>query len=216
MEVQKLKLSKESMRLYAVTDRMWLGSNSLAEQVEECIRGGATFIQLREKDITFDEYIALANKIKKVTDKYKIPFVINDDVDVAIACGADGVHVGQQDMHAADVRNKVGDKILGVSTQTVEQAVLAEKMGADYIGVGAVFSTSTKLDANAVSYETLKAICNAVSIPVVAIGGITKDNIVQLKGSGANGVAVVSAIFAQDNIYEASKELRRISDRCFG
>lgn len=216
MEVQKLKLSKESMRLYAVTDRMWLGSNSLVEQVEECIRGGATFIQLREKDITFDEYVALAKEIKKVTDKYEIPFVINDDVDVAIACGADGVHVGQQDMQAADVRNKIGNKILGISAQTVEQAVLAEKMGADYIGVGAVFSTSTKLDADAVSYETLKAICNAVSIPVVAIGGITKDNIVQLKGSGANGVAVVSAIFAQDNIYEESRELRSISDRCFG
>ncbi len=216
MEVQKLKLSKESMRLYAVTDRMWLGGNSLVEQVEECIRGGATFIQLREKDITFDEYVALAKEIKNVTDKYEIPFVINDDVDVAIACGADGVHVGQQDMQAADVRNKIGDKILGISAQTVEQAELAEKIGADYIGVGAVFSTSTKLDADAVSYETLKAICDAVSIPVVAIGGITKDNIVQLKGSGANGVAVVSAIFAQDNIYEASKELRGISDGCLG
>lgn len=216
MEVQKLKLSKESMRLYAVTDRMWLGSNSLAEQVEDCIRGGATFIQLREKDITFDEYVALAKEIKKVADKYKIPFVINDDVDVAIACGADGVHVGQQDMQAADVRNIIGDKVLGISAQTVEQAVLAEQMGADYIGVGAVFTTSTKLDADAVSYETLKAICQAVSIPVVAIGGITKHNIVQLKGSGADGVAVVSAIFAQDSIYEASRELRGISDGCFG
>jgi thiamine-phosphate pyrophosphorylase len=211
-----LKLSKESMRLYAVTDRMWLGNNSLAEQVEECIRGGATFIQIREKDITFDEYLALANEIKKVTDKYKVPFVINDDVDVAIACEADGVHVGQRDMQAADVRNKIGDKILGVSAQTVEQAVLAEKMGADYIGVGAVFSTTTKLDANAVSVETVKAICQAVSIPVVAIGGITKDNIVLLKGSGVDGVAVVSAIFAQDNIYEAAREMRGLSDSCFG
>lgn len=203
------------MRLYAVTDRMWLGSNSLAEQVEECIKGGATFVQLREKDITFNDYVALAKEIKIVTDKYHIPFVINDEVDVAIACGADGVHVGQKDIQACDVRNKVGDMILGVSAQTIEQAVLAEKMGANYIGVGAVFSTTTKLDANAVCIETVKAICQAVSIPVVLIGGITKQNIMQLKGSGADGVAVVSAIFAQDNIFEASREMRGLSDRCF-
>lgn len=211
-----MKLSKESMRLYAVTDRMWLGSNSLAEQVEECIKGGATFVQLREKDIAFDEYVALAKEIKKVTDKFKIPFVINDAVDVAIASGADGVHVGQKDMQACDVRSIVGDMLLGVSAQTVEHAVLAEKMGADYIGVGAVFSTTTKLDANAVCIETVKAICQAVSIPVVLIGGITKQNIVQLKGSGADGVAVVSAIFAQDNIFEAAREMRSLSDSCFG
>ncbi len=212
----KLKLSKESMRLYAVTDRMWLGENSLSRQVEECIKGGATFVQLREKNISFEEYVTLAKEIKKVTDKYHIPFVINDVVDVAIACGADGVHVGQQDMQAYDVRDKVGDMILGVSAQTVQQAVLAEKMGADYIGVGAVFSTTTKLDANAVSYETVKAICQAVSIPVVLIGGITKQNVVQLKGSGADGVAVVSAIFAKDNILEAAREMRSLSDSCFG
>jgi thiamine-phosphate pyrophosphorylase len=214
--VLKLKLSKESMRLYAVTDRMWLGENSLAEQVEECIKGGATFVQLREKNISFEEYVALAKEIKKVSDKYHIPFVINDDADVAIACGADGVHVGQKDMQAFDVRSKVGDMMLGVSAQTVEQAVLAEKMGADYIGVGAVFSTTTKLDANAVCYETVKGICQAVSIPVVLIGGITKQNIIQLKGSGADGVAVVSAIFAQDNIFEAAREMRSLSDSCFG
>lgn len=214
--MQKLKLSKESMRLYVVTDRMWLGENSLAKQVEESIKGGATFVQLREKNISFEEYVAIAKEIKIVTDKYNIPFVINDDVDVAIACEADGVHVGQHDMLAGDVRKKIGDNmILGVSAQTVEQAILAQKMGADYIGVGAVFSTSTKLDAEAVSYETLKAICHAVSIPVVAIGGINKQNIMKLKGSGANGIAVVSAIFAQDNIFEAARELRRLSDSCF-
>lgn len=211
-----MKLSKESMRLYVVTDRMWLGENSLAKQVEESIKGGATFVQLREKNISFEEYVAIAKEIKIVTDKYNIPFVINDDVDVAIACEADGVHVGQHDMLAGDVRKKIGDNmILGVSAQTVEQAILAQKMGADYIGVGAVFSTSTKLDAEAVSYETLKAICHAVSIPVVAIGGINKQNIMKLKGSGANGIAVVSAIFAQDNIFEAARELRRLSDSCF-
>lgn len=212
----KLKVSNESMRLYAVTDRMWLGDALLADQVDECIRGGATFIQLREKDITFDKYVEIAKEIKKVTDKYSIPFVVNDNVEVALASGADGVHVGQQDMQACDVRKKIGEnKILGVSANTVEQALLAEKMGANYIGVGAVFSTNTKSDAQAVSYDTLKSICDAVSIPVVAIGGITKQNILQLKGCKADGVAVVSAIFAQKNILEASRELRRLCDKCF-
>lgn len=213
MEVSKLKVSKESMRLYAVTDRMWLGENSLVEQVEESMKGGVTFLQLREKDITYDEYVALGKEIKSITDRYHVPFVINDDVEVAIACGADGVHVGQSDMEADDVRKKIGnDRILGVSTQTVEQAVLAEKRGADYLGVGAVFSTSTKLDADAVSFETVQAICDAVSIPVVAIGGISKENIMKLKGSKVDGVAVVSAIFAQKNIYEATVELRDLAD----
>ncbi|PYG89073.1 thiamine-phosphate pyrophosphorylase [Ruminiclostridium sufflavum DSM 19573] len=205
------------MRLYAVTDRMWLGQNSLPEQVEECIRGGATCIQIREKDISFDEYVKLAIEIKKVTGKHDIPFIVNDDTDVAIACKADGIHVGQHDMQAGEVRKKAGgNMIIGVSAQNVEQAVLAEGMGADYIGVGAVFSTATKADASDVTYETLKAICEAVSIPVVAIGGISKNNIMELKGSGADGVAVVSAIFAQENIYEAAKELRALSDSCFG
>ncbi len=208
-----MKISKEAMRLYAVTDRMWVGDNSLVEQVEQCIKGGVTFVQVREKDISFEEYVALGKEIKKVTDKYNIPYVINDDVEVAIACRADGVHVGQHDMQAGDVREKIGaDMILGVSAQTVEQALLAEKSGADYIGVGAVFSTSTKTDADEVSYETLKAICNAVSVPVVAIGGISKHNIMKLKGSGADGVAVVSAIFAQSDIFEATRELRALTD----
>jgi thiamine-phosphate pyrophosphorylase len=213
MEVLKLKVSKQSMRLYAVTDRIWLGNKSFIDQVEACIKGGVTFVQIREKNIPFDKYVTLGKEIKKVTDKYHVPYVINDDVDVAIACGADGVHVGQQDMEAGDVREKIGnDMILGVSVQTVKQALLAEEKGADYLGVGAVFSTSTKLDADAVSFETLKAICNAVSIPVVAIGGISKETIMKLKGSGIDGVAVVSAIFAQDDIYEASRELRNLTD----
>jgi len=213
MEEQKLKVSKETMRLYAVTDRMWLGSNSLIDQVENSIKGGVTFVQIREKNISFEEYVRLGKEIKEVTNKYHVPFVINDDVEVAIACGADGVHVGQQDMEASNVREKIGNaRILGVSVQSVKQAVLAEEKGANYLGVGAVFSTSTKLDADAVSYETLKAICYAVSIPVVAIGGISKETIMKLKGSGVDGVAVVSAIFAQDDIYTETKELRRLSD----
>ncbi|MHB8128026.1 MAG: thiamine phosphate synthase [Mobilitalea sp.] len=208
-----MKVSKEAMRLYAVTDRMWLGNNSFIDQVEECIKGGVTFVQIREKNITFEEYVTLGKEIKEVTDKYHVPYVINDDVEVAVACGADGVHVGQQDMEASNVREKIGnDMILGVSVQTVKQALLAEEKGADYLGVGAVFSTSTKLDADAVCYETLKAICNAVSIPVVAIGGISKETIMKLKGTGVDGVAVVSAIFAQKDIYAESKELRSLSD----
>lgn len=208
-----MNISKEAMRLYAVTDRMWLGNQSFLDQVEASIKGGVTFVQLREKGISFEEYVTLGKEIKKVTDQYHIPFVINDDVDVAIACEADGVHVGQQDMEAGDVRELIGkERILGVSVQTVEQALLAEEKGADYLGVGAVFSTSTKLDADAVSYETLKAICTAVSIPVVAIGGISKETIMRLKGSQVDGVAVVSAIFAQEDIYIASRELRNLSD----
>jgi thiamine-phosphate pyrophosphorylase len=213
MEELKLKVSKESMRLYAVTDRMWLGNNSLIDQVEDSIKGGVTFVQLREKNLSFEEYVTLGKEIKEVTDKYHVPYVINDDVAVAIACGADGIHVGQQDMEASDVREKIGNAmILGVSVQTVKQALLAEEKGADYLGVGAVFSTSTKLDADAVTYETLKAICSAVSIPVVAIGGISKETIMKLKGSGVDGVAVVSAIFAQDEIYAETRELRNLSN----
>lgn len=209
-----MKLSKESLRLYAVTDRMWLGCESLADQVEESIKGGVTFVQLREKKMSFGEYVRVGKEIKEVTDKYQIPYVINDMVEVAIACGADGVHVGQEDMEGSDVRKRIGnDKILGISVQTVEQALLAEEKGADYLGVGAVFATSTKLDAEKVSYHTLKAICEAVSIPVIAIGGISKQNILKLKGSGIDGVAVISAVFAQKDIYEASREMRNLFDK---
>jgi thiamine-phosphate pyrophosphorylase len=192
---------------------MWLGSESLSDQVEKSIEGGVTFVQLREKNISFEEYVRIGIEIKNVTDKYQIPFVINDSVEVAIACGADGVHVGQEDMEGSEVRKRIGkDRILGISVQTVEQALLAEEKGADYLGVGAVFATSTKVDADEVSYKTLKAICEAVSIPVIAIGGISKQNIIKLKDSGIEGVAVISAIFAQKNICEASKEMRKLFD----
>lgn len=207
-----MKLDNSSMLLYAVTDRSWLCGRDLKEQVEEAVKAGVTFVQLREKDLSFDEFLLQALEVKKVTDKYHIPFVINDNIEVALACGADGVHVGQKDMAAGDVRERIGrDRILGVSAQTVEQAAAAEKSGADYLGVGAVFSTSTKPDANEVTFETLKAICNEVSIPVVAIGGINKGNILRLSGSGADGVAVVSAIFAQPDITVAVRDLRRLS-----
>lgn len=207
-----MKVDKASMLLYAVTDRTCVGENCLASQIEEAVKAGVTFVQLREKHIDNDEFLQRAKEIKAITDKYNVPFVINDNVEVAIACDADGVHVGQSDMASKDVRKLIGeDKIVGVSVQTVEQAVKAEQNGADYLGVGAVFSTSTKHDADSVSFDTLKAICNSVAIPVVAIGGINKDNILDLSGSNVDGIAVVSAIFAQDDITEATKGLYRIS-----
>ena len=207
-----MNVEREKMLVYAVTDRTWLNGQTLEEQVEKAIKGGATFLQLREKKLCYDDFLKQAIALKKITDKYNIPFVINDNVDIAIAVDADGVDVGQKDMEAGKVRQKLGqNKIIGVSVQTVEQAILAQKQGADYLGVGAVFSTSTKLDASEVSFETLQKICNAVSIPVVAIGGISQSNILQLKGSGIDGVAVVSAIFAQKDITQATKELVALS-----
>ncbi|NLZ53013.1 MAG: thiamine phosphate synthase [Thermoanaerobacteraceae bacterium] len=209
-----MKVDKSSMLLYAVTDRTWLKGRSLTDVVEETIKAGVTFLQLREKNLDYASFLQLSKEIKSVTDKYKIPYVINDNVEVAMAAGADGVHVGQDDMDPQDVRRIIGpDKILGVSVQTVKQAVLAEESGADYIGVGTVFPTSTKLDAEAVSFETLKKICKAVSIPVVAIGGINKDNAMKLAGSGIDGIAVVSAIFAREDITAAARELREVSSR---
>ncbi|MEL7564459.1 MAG: thiamine phosphate synthase [Dehalobacterium sp.] len=203
-----MKADKRSMLLYVVTDRTWLQGNSLSSQVEEIIKAGATFIQIREKELSFDEFVEKAAEIKKITDKYQVPFIINDDIQVALKVNADGVHVGQSDMKAQDVRKIIGpNTILGVSAQTVEQAVEAEANGADYLGVGAVFNTSTKLDASSVSYETLQAICRSVSIPVVAIGGIDENNISKLKGSGIAGVAVVSAIFAQPDAGKATSTL---------
>ena len=203
-----MKVDRASMLLYAVTDRAWLGTSTLAQQVEQAIKGGATFVQLREKNLDYEAFLEQAIEVKAVTDRYGIPFVINDNVEVAIACDADGVHVGQSDMAAGEVRKRLGeDKIIGVSAENVEQARLAEKNGADYLGAGAMFSTSTKLDAETMSFETLKAICSAVSIPVVAIGGIKEHNIMELKGSGIAGVSVVSAIFAQPDITAATKRL---------
>lgn len=196
---------KKDLLLYAVTDRSWLGEETLYEQVEKALKGGATFIQLREKELDEEHFLEEAIALKELCHKYHVPFVINDNVKIAKEMDADGVHVGQSDMEADDVRKILGeDKILGVSAQTVEQAVLAEKMGADYLGVGAVFSTLTKKDASAISKERVKAICEAVHIPVIAIGGITADNILTLKGSGICGIAVVSAIFAAKDIEDAT------------
>ncbi len=207
-----MKCSKEDLLLYAVTDRHWLGDRTLYEVVKESLDGGATFIQLREKNLDDETFLEEAKELKKLCKQYKVPFVINDNVDIALKIDADGVHVGQSDMEAGDVRAKLGpDKIIGVSAQTVEQAVLAEKRGADYLGVGAVFPTGSKDDADDVSFDTLKAICEAVSIPVIAIGGITLGNTPQLKGSGICGIAVISAIYAADDIKKATEELKKVT-----
>lgn len=213
----KMEELRESMLLYAVTDRAWLGEKSLYEQVEEALKGGATFIQLREKSLGYEEFLKEALELKKLCAEYKVPFVINDNVDIALECDADGVHVGQEDMEAGAVRERIGaGKILGVSAATVEEAVLAEKRGADYIGVGAVFPTSTKNDAADVPYDELKAICDAVKIPVVAIGGINAENTILLKGSGVDGIAVVSAIFASKDIEGATRELKKRAEEMTG
>ncbi len=207
-----MKLDKKDLLLYAVTDRHWLNGRTLYEVVKESLDGGATFIQLREKELDSETFLDEAKELKKLCAKYHVPFVINDNVDIALAMDADGVHVGQSDMEAGNVREKLGpDKIIGVSAQTVEQAVLAEKRGADYLGVGAVFPTGSKDDADDVSHETLKAICEAVSIPVIAIGGITKDNTKELAGTGIVGIAVISAIYGQDDIPSATRELKKIT-----
>ena len=198
-----------SLLLYAVTDRSWLHGQTLYEQAEQALQGGATFIQLREKNLDQDHFMEEALELKKLCAAYHVPFVINDNVEIAAKMDADGVHVGQSDMEAGDVRAKLGpDKIIGVSAQTVEQAILAEQRGADYLGVGAMYPTGTKKDATAVTPEALSAICQAVDIPVVAIGGINKDRLEPLKGTGVDGVAVVSAIFAAEDIEKATRELK--------
>jgi thiamine-phosphate pyrophosphorylase len=203
---------KESLLLYAVTDRHWLDGRSLYDVVRESLDGGVTFLQLREKNLNDADFYEEAVRLQDMAREYGVPFVVNDNVEIAVKMDADGVHVGQSDMEAGDVRALIGpDKILGVSAQTVEQAVLAEKRGADYLGVGAVFPTGSKDDAVEVTQKTLREICNAVSIPVVAIGGITYGNTHELAGSGICGIAVISAIYAQKNIKEAAAALKKVT-----
>ncbi len=215
-EEMKRKLA-ESLLLYAVTDRHWLGERSLYDVVRESLDGGVTFLQLREKDLDDANFYEEAVRLQQMAAEYGIPFVVNDNVDIALRMNADGVHVGQSDMEAGDVRALIGpDKILGVSAQTVEQAVLAESRGADYLGVGAVFPTGSKDDADSVSLETLKAICEAVTIPVVAIGGITGDNTPKLAGSGICGIAVISAIYGSQDIYAATVSLKKTAEEMVG
>jgi len=204
-----MRSDKKDLLLYAVTDRHWLSGRKLSDVVKESLEGGVTFVQLREKELDEETFLKEAKELKELCRQYNVPFVINDNVELAKKIDADGVHVGQSDMEAGDVRAMLGpDKIIGVSAQTVEQAILAEKRGADYLGVGAVFKTGSKADADDVSFETLKAICDAVSIPVIAIGGITLENVKELSGSGICGIAVISAIYAAADIKKAAEDLK--------
>ena len=206
-----MSISKETMLLYGVTDRGNLHGKTLLLQVEESLKGGVTLVQLREKHLSFQEFLEEAKEMKELCHKYGVPLLINDNVEICIESGADGVHVGQKDMEAGAVREKLGkDKIIGVSARTVEQAMAAQNAGADYLGVGAVFSTSTKEDAKPLDHEILKTITKAVDIPVVAIGGISSENVSQLKGTGIDGVAVVSAIYGKENPKEAAENLKRL------
>ena len=204
-----MKFDKRHLLLYGVTDRAWLGSRTLAQQVEDSLRGGATMIQLREKHLALDALQKEALEIQALCRRYQVPFLLNDNVDLAVQLSADGVHVGQDDLDAGLARAKLGpDRILGVSAHTVQEALQAQAAGADYLGVGAVFPTGTKGDASPLSYETLREICAAVDIPVVAIGGINAHNVRRLAGSGIQGIAVVSALYAQPDIAQAARTLR--------
>ena len=206
-----MKLTKEMLRLYAVTDRSWLRGQTLFEQVEQALIGGATLVQLREKELDEDTFLREAVDMAKLCHRYGVPLLINDNVEIARRSGADGVHVGQEDMEAAAVRSILGsDMIVGVTAKTVGQALRAQEAGADYLGSGAVFGSSTKLNAKPMTRELLKSICNAVSIPVVAIGGINRENILDLAGTDIDGVAVVSGIFAAADIEAECRHLRSI------
>lgn len=209
--------TKESMKLYAITDRTWLGQRTLYDVTEEVLAAGATFLQIREKELDHDAFLAEAKELAALAKRYHVPFVVNDDIDIAIASGADGVHVGQSDIVGKDVRAMIGpDRILGISANTVETAVRAQESGADYIGVGAVFHTDTKKDAQSLSNAELLAICKAVDIPVVAIGGISEENVMQLKGSGVDGISVISAIYSKKHPGEATKRLLRKVEEMLG
>ena len=205
---------RKAMLLYAVTDQMWLKEGeTLLDVVQEVLKNGATFLQIREKDLGEDAFETEAAKLKALCTEYGIPYVVNDSVEIALKIDADGVHVGQSDIKGRDIRAMIGpDKILGISAGTVEEAVAAEKAGADYIGVGAVFGTSTKKNARSMTMDALKEIVSAVSIPVVAIGGIGAGNILQLCGSGVDGVAVVSAIFAAEDPGAATAHLLKLAE----
>ena len=198
-----MKCDKQYLRLYAVTDRTWTEKQTLFQQVEAAVKGGATCVQLREKELDEAAFLQEAKEICALCRRYNVPFIVNDNVDIALACGADGVHVGQEDMAAGDVRCRAGkDIILGVTVHTVEEARQAVLNGADYLGLGAVFPTGTKTDAEQMPGDMLRAICDSVELPIVAIGGINRDNLFKLSGSGVDGVALVSAIFSAEDIEE--------------
>lgn len=205
-----MRLEKDRLLLYAVTDRSWTGQQSLYEQIEAALKGGVTMVQLREKHLSEDELVAEAIQIKELCHRYEVPLIINDNVDAALKSGADGVHVGIEDAPVSEIRRRAGDDfIIGATAKTTEQAKAAEAAGADYLGVGAVFPSPTKKNAIRITPQDLREICGSVAIPAVAIGGITGDNVSEIKGGGMAGVAVVSAIFAAQDIQKAAAELKR-------
>ena len=211
---QGMKFTESMLRLYAVTDRSWTGEKTLLEQVESALKGGVTCVQLREKELDYDTFLAEALQMKALCSRYGVPFIVNDNVEIALKCGADGIHVGQEDMGAREVRAMVGgDMIVGVTAKTVEQAVAAQRAGADYLGSGAVFGSATKTNARPLSLEALREICGAVDIPVVAIGGINLRNIRELKNTHIRGVAVVSGIFAAKDIEQECRLLFEGSEK---
>ena len=202
-------MNKNALSLYGITDRYWLNGRPLIHDVQLALEGGVTMIQLREKNLDEESFYREAIEIKELCKKFNVPFIINDNVELAKKVDADGIHVGQNDMAAQDVRAIIGpDKILGVSTQTVEEALLAQKMGADYLGVGAVFPTGSKDDCWVLSHDLCREICSAVTIPVVAIGGINLGNISKLSGLGFSGISLISAIFGQNDIKSAAMKLK--------
>lgn len=205
-----MQFNKDHLLLYAVTDRAWTGKQTLEQQVEDALIGGVTCVQLREKQLNEDDFIAEAIRMKKLCHQYGVPLIINDNIRVARESGADGIHVGQEDCSAREIRKIVGsDFIIGTTAKTVEQAQEAEAEGADYLGVGAVFPSPTKTNAVRITGEQLKTICASVSIPAVAIGGISLENMTEITGCGMSGIAVVSAVFAAEDIKTASAELKR-------
>lgn len=209
-----MKCDKHTMLLYAVTDRAWVGEQTLYQQVESALKGGATCVQLREKHLDDADFLQEAIEIHALCQQYGVPLFINDNVDVAVKCHAEGIHVGQEDMAAAQVRQRVGDEMMiGVSVHSVEEALEAVRHGADCLGVGAAFSTHTKADVDVLPEGMMKAICDAVDIPVVAIGGIHKENLLRLKGTGVNGVALVSAIFGAEDIEAECRELKALAEQ---
>lgn len=204
-----MKINKETLLLYAVTDRTWVGRQTLLEQIEDALKGGVTVVQLREKNLDEDSFVKEAVQVRELCRRYGVPLIINDNVEVALKSGADGVHVGIEDAPVAAIRRRVGpDFLIGATAKTVEQARLAEQSGADYLGVGAVFPSPTKKNAVRITNNQLREICASVSIPAVAIGGITLSNASQLAGGGMAGIAVVSAIFGAEDIRQAARELR--------
>ena len=208
-----MAINREALRLYAVTDRAWVGRQTFLEQIEDALRGGVTIVQLREKHLDEDAFTTQAIQVRTLCRRYGVPLIINDNVDVALRSGADGVHVGMEDTPVAELRRRVGpDFLIGATAKTVDQARAAEAAGADYLGVGAVFPSPTKKNAIRITNEQLRTICTCVSIPTVAIGGIDRGNVLQLRGCGMDGIAVVSALFGAADIRAAAQELKKQAD----